>query len=207
VIRRAVSSSRRLRLHGLAVDGGRERTDVTLRLNKLEHLFDAPPASEVLRRHALPVAGVDHLLDELRMGSSRPDVRTTIVLPASEIEADTERRVADALDRYCSARIERIDRELRALRREGLSSSWIGVLLLALGLMVSEAFRRSSLTETVRVFFGEGLFVVVAWVGIWYPLDLLIYARRPYIRERRLLEAIRRAEVTVAADVRAPEDA
>jgi hypothetical protein len=119
-----------------------------------------------------------------------------------------ELRVADAVRRYCTARIDRIDRELRALRREGFSSLWIGLLSLASGLLLSEAFRRSSLPETVRVFFGDGVFLLVAWVGMWYPLDLLFYARRPYLRERRLLEAVRDMRITVtAADVRAPGDA
>jgi hypothetical protein len=135
-------------------------------------------------------------------------VHTTIILPCSEVEPDVELRVADAVRRYCTARIDRIDRELRALRREGFSSLWIGLLSLASGLLLSEAFRRSSLPETVRVFFGDGVFLLVAWVGMWYPLDLLFYARRPYLRERRLLEAVRDMRITVtAADVRAPGDA
>jgi hypothetical protein len=29
--------------------------------------------------------------------------------------------------------------------------------------------RRSSAPESIRMFFGDGVFLVAAWVGMWYP--------------------------------------
>jgi hypothetical protein len=37
---------------------------------------------------------------------------------------------------------------------------------------------------------GNGVFPVVGWVGLWYPLDLLFFARQPLKREARILTAI-----------------
>ncbi|MGH8984340.1 MAG: hypothetical protein ACRDY6_10770 [Acidimicrobiia bacterium] len=50
----------------------------------------------------------------------------------------------------------------------------------AVGLALSQATLHSDeLPDSVRIFFGEGLFLVAAWVGIWYPLDVLLYSPTP----------------------------
>src|SRR5437588_681420 len=48
-----------------------------------------------------------------------------------------------------------------------------------------------------RQVLGDGLAVVVSWIGAWYPLDTLIYYTRPYRRTRRVLQALSRMEIVV----------
>jgi hypothetical protein len=71
--------------------------------------------------------------------------------------------------------------------------------MLAGFLLLSEAVLRSRAPREIRDFFGNGLFLVAAWVGMWYPLDTLIYSGRPHRIERRLLHTLRSAEITVRA--------
>ena len=71
-------------------------------------------------------------------------------------------------------------------------------MLLAVGLALSQATLHSDdLPDSLRIFFGEGLFLVAAWVGVWYPLDVLIYSPRPLRRDRAVLQAMAAAEVVV----------
>ena len=46
---------------------------------------------------------------------------------------------------------------------------------------------------------GNGVFLVIAWVGLWYPLDLLFFARLPLRRERRALKDLTRMRIDVRA--------
>jgi hypothetical protein len=38
---------------------------------------------------------------------------------------------------------------------------------------------------------------VLAWLGLWYPFDKLIFYASDYVRENRALEALREAQITV----------
>lgn len=46
------------------------------------------------------------------------------------------------------------------------------------------------------------MFLVIAWVGLWYPLDLLFFARLPLRREHRALDAL----LTMPVEVRPGRD-
>lgn len=84
------------------------------------------------------------------------------------------------------------------MRQDDLRALLIGTIVLAGGLALSALVLASSAPPTIRTFFGEGLFVVIAWVGAWYPLDVLIHYTRPYRRTKKLLEAVSRMDVVVA---------
>ncbi|HEV8207245.1 MAG TPA: hypothetical protein VGR04_11220, partial [Acidimicrobiia bacterium] len=38
---------------------------------------------------------------------------------------------------------------------------------------------------------------VLAWLGLWYPFDKLIFYAGDYVRENRALETLRDAQITV----------
>ena len=52
-----------------------------------------------------------------------------------------------------------------------------GSLLFGVGIGLSYAFTRPVMGEFANGLLGNGVFLVVAWVGLWYPLDLLFIAR------------------------------
>jgi hypothetical protein len=67
----------------------------------------------------------------------------------------------------------------------------------AVFLSLAGAIVRSA-PEAVRDVFGDdGLFVVVAWVGLWYPLDTLFYSGRPYRLEKSVLEIMHGMQIVV----------
>ena len=49
-------------------------------------------------------------------------------------------------------------------------------------------------------FLADGVILVVAWVGMWYPLDTLVYTNRPYKMENKALTALIDAEVRILPD-------
>ena len=63
----------------------------------------------------------------------------------------------------------------------------------------SERVLSTGLPYVVRDFFGNGLFIVVAWVALWYPIDLLFYYGRSYRMERNVLRTMQEMEIRVRA--------
>lgn len=170
---------------------------VTLRLDALSSLFTVPEP-DYFDETATVVPGVDEIFEQLWHRNIDDGVKTTIELPPADVEPGVDERISAALTRYCAARIRSIDHQIRAYRREGTSGFLIGIVLLAVGLALSQATLHSDeLPDSLRIFFGEGLFLVAAWVGIWYPLDVLLYSPRPLRRDRVVLEAMAAAEVVV----------
>ncbi len=172
--------------------------EVTLRLDSVRSLF-AVPDPDYFSETATLVPGIDTLFDRLRARELDGGVRTTIELPAAEVAPGVEDRIGVAVGRYCRSRIAHLDDELRMLLREGIRSFVIGLVVLAVGLALSQITLRSDLPDSLRVFFGEGVFLVAAWVGWWYPLDTLIFTPRGHRRDRQVWQAIERMDVAVRA--------
>jgi hypothetical protein len=143
--------------------------------------------------------GIERIRHALENGSLRGPVAVTIELPQHQLTPQLEHGIRQAVRRYCDDGIARDAQRLRAIWRDGMQTMVLGAVLLAGFLLISEAVLRSGAPSEIREFFGNGLFLVAAWVGMWYPLDTLIYSGRPHRIERKLLRALRAAEIRVRA--------
>jgi type II secretory pathway component PulM len=65
------------------------------------------------------------------------------------------------------------------------------------GVALTSEFTSEGWPGEVRSLLGEGVFLVIAWVGLWYPLDALFFARRPLLLERKVLQLLMESEVTL----------
>jgi hypothetical protein len=177
----------------------RTMSDVTIRLGSAEELFVAPPGGDLTGPFPRLRSGVDELLGELRARRLGSVSSVTVTLPGRKLAADSEQRIRDQIDKYCELRLRETDNELRAMRQEAVPAFVIGMIVLISSLAVAALILHSSAPRAIRSFFGEGLFVVIAWVGAWYPLDLLIHYTRPHSRTKKLLGEIRRIDIRVVA--------
>jgi hypothetical protein len=141
--------------------------------------------------------GIDRIRRELGSRPLRGGARLAIELPRDQMTPRTEHGIREALVSYCELGIRRAEDELRAIHREGRQALVVGAILLAGFLALAEVTLQSGLPKGIRDFFGNGLFLVAAWVGMWYPLDTLIYAGRPHRIERKVLRAIQDLEIAV----------
>jgi hypothetical protein len=176
----------------------RER-NITVRLRSVQDLFESPECDPLASSGLRLRSGIDELVNELgprRLGSVNSAV---IVLPASQLEPELEQQLKLAIRAYCELRLRETDNDLRAFRQDGWRALGIGMVLFIAGLTVSTIIVRSSATGVIKTFFGDGLAVVIAWIGAWYPLDTLINYTRPYRRTRKLLRALSEIEILVRA--------
>jgi hypothetical protein len=183
--------------------------EATLYLQSLDQLFNAPGHLDLLAggveggtyvTTGRLISGMEELILELTPRKVRGGVRLTIVLPHGQVEAYTPQELTEAIEWYCEMRLRQTELELRAQRREGLSALRIGSLLFAIGIAVSYFLTKPSIPDTVQAVFGNGVFLLLAWLGLWWPLDLLVFLRGPLRRRRRVLLALEELDLRLAAE-------
>jgi len=170
---------------------------IRIELGDEEELFNPPPATELLRGGGRLRCGMEELLNELAGAGPQAVGTVAIVLPRDRIGPDAERRLTEAVGRYCRLRLRESQNELRATLRDTRRALAIGMIVLVAGLALSGAVLASGLPHAIRTLFGDGLFVVMAWVGAWYPLDVFIHQTRPQRQTIQLLSAAAQLEVVV----------
>jgi hypothetical protein len=171
--------------------------DVIVTLYRPAELLSVDPGA-MLERDARIEPGADEIVNEL-LGRSRVQRRARIVvmLPAEQITDGMAEKLHVALGRYCAARLARVQRETELAWRQGLRSLGSGSILFLVGLLLSAGFLEPDVPAFWQNLLGNGVFLVIGWVGLWYPLDLLFFARQPLKREAQIVEAISRMPLFV----------
>jgi hypothetical protein len=176
--------------------------DVVVALYRPAELLSVQPEA-MLERDARSESGADEIVNEL-LGRSRVQRRARIVvtLPAEQITPGIAETLHAALRRYCEARLARVQRETEVTWRQGLRSLGSGSILFLVGLLLSTGYLEPDVPQFWQDLLGNGVFLVIGWVGLWYPLDLLFFARQPLKREAQIVQAISRMPLSVQpADV------
>ncbi len=169
---------------------------IRLQLTRAEDMFQVPQ-TDLFSEYRNFLTGVDYSLSEIRSRQSRARVRIELAMPPTEVDDDTAERITGTLRRYCDHRIDYNKRERRAVRYDGLWSLRVGVPITILGLI--------AVVNTVTIA-GQGnvnlafdtLGWVLVWVGLWFPLDTILFSPLAYGRENRSLALLREAEIVVA---------
>jgi hypothetical protein len=171
--------------------------DLIVALHHPSELFSVKPEA-MLERNARLEPGADEIVNEL-LGRSKVQRRARIVvmLPASEITDGIAEILHVALRRYCEARLALVQRETEVAWRQGLRSLRSGSILFLVGLLLSAGFLEPAVPAFWQNLLGNGVFLVIGWVGLWYPLDLLFFARQPLKREAQILTAISQMPLSV----------
>lgn len=169
---------------------------ISLSLESPEEMFVLAPA-DLFSESRNWMTGLEYCISVLRSGRSRGPVQIEMALPPDQISEGLDQRVRRTLTRYCDHRISYNQRERRAVRLDGLVSLWIGVPIVVVGFIL--VIIKGSIvgnTGNANLILDSGGWVLV-WVGLWFPLDTLIFTPLSYGRENRVLKRLRRADVIV----------
>jgi hypothetical protein len=146
---------------------------------------------------------MDELVDRLLAQKAIAADQRVVLDIAGGCSDELAANLVAAVRRYCELRMRRANREHDLIWRQGMRSLLSGSLLFAAGIALSYAFTRSEMGEFANGLLGNGVFLVVAWVGLWYPLDLLFIAREQAKREVRVLRRMLTVPVIVRPHDRA----
>jgi hypothetical protein len=175
-----------------------------LRLTRADDMFELPQ-TDLFSEYRNFLTGIDYCISELRSRPTRGSVRLQLELPSSEIGHQTEGQVQRTLRRYCDHRLSYNRRECRAVRLDGLSSLRVGLPVAIVGFLIAlVGAKAAGTTGNASVVLDTGGWVL-AWVGLWFPLDTLLFTPLGYGREDRVLRLLR--EATVEVGPRATEPA
>lgn len=176
---------------------------VVLEVETVDQIFnssDADPFSE-LEGAALGEAALDHVLTRLQLQPLRSwdDAQLVVRLPADQITPGLEQRLSHAIGRYCRARIEENDLQVRLSRRQH-TVGMVVVILLVLAVMAvaylifTTVFAAASDTAKTLVAASISVF---AWVILWDPLEALLFDWAAPARENRALAHLMDMHVVV----------
>ena len=141
------------------------------------------------------MTGLEYCISVLRSRRSGGPVKIDLALPADCISEGMDQRIRRTLGRYCDHRIEYNERERRATRLDGIFSLWVGLPIVVLGFVL--VIIKGSIvgaTGNANLVLDTGGWVLV-WLGIWFPLDTLLFTPLSYGRENRALKRLRTADV------------
>jgi hypothetical protein len=167
-----------------------------LHLNHASEMFEMPQ-SDLFSEYRNFLTGVDYCISALRSRRDRSPVRLELSLPSSEVDAGVADRISRTLRRYCDHRIDYNVREGRASRFDGAAALWVGLPIAALGMVVVILGAKVANPD------GSGGLVlntggwILAWIGLWFPLDSILFTPLGYGRENRVLRMLRDADVVV----------
>src|ERR1700683_1151223 len=171
--------------------------ELTLEFGEADEFFAVSDPNVAAGRPPLP-PGIDQIREKLDAHSLPEALATVIVLPRAQVNPGLSAEISRAVERYCVMGICKAENEIRMLRREGVKTLLIGLSLFVVCGMRAEPVVRTDLPSPVRDFLGEdGLFVVVGWVGLWYPIETLLYSQRPYRQEIAVLKLIHRMQIEI----------
>jgi hypothetical protein len=96
-------------------------------------------------------------------------------------------------------------REKRAVRFDGVSAMLrVGLALAVLGLVIMGWATQIEPADSMKRLVADHFGFVLAWLGLWFPLDNFFFYPLAYGRENRVLALLRDAEVTVGPYERSP---
>jgi hypothetical protein len=171
---------------------------ISLSLTSPEEMFSLA-STDLFSEYRNFMTGLEYCISVLRSHGSHGPVQIELALPPDQISEGLDQRIEGTLTRYCEHRIVYNQRERRASRLDGVFSLWIGIPIVVLGfiLVIIKSSIVGSTTGNANLVLDTGGWVLV-WVGLWFPLDTLLFTPLVYGRENRVLKRLRTADVIVA---------
>jgi hypothetical protein len=166
-------------------------------MRRIEHLFDAPrldPFAPELEGYD-PRPGLERMVRAVQRAKRRATVSVTIGLPADAVTPGLEERARAALSRECRRRIAILDDDLDGVRRLGIRTLLWG-LFAVLFINGSVGAIGNAEPGSIEDALSTGL-QTVAWVVLWFPINLLIYGLWYYRRDRHAYRKLGDLALTV----------
>lgn len=174
----------------------RENDDtlIEIRLHDVRQLFhtlDPAPFHE----KDLDENAAAYLLEACGEVGSRQRLRVIVYLPVVEAQSETARTLPEAVHHYFAYRERQLRLELIKLLRYGAVCLAIGLLFLFACVLLRRALISRSLIVD-RTIVDEGL-LILGWVAMWRPIEVLLYDWWPLVRRRNLLRRLANSPVEV----------
>jgi len=171
---------------------------IELRVERVEHLFDAFDPMPVPSRDLAPQAE-DFIVGWARELPDDAPLRIVVHIPASERENAAATHAPQAFQRHFNYRADRLSGDIAELMRVGRFSLLIGLGVLAACYGAGRLLALFLPADLAR--FAQESVLILGWVANWRPIEIFLYAWWPLARRRRLMRRLAGAAVELAADL------
>ena len=167
---------------------------VELRIDRVARLYNVLDPSPFQEKELDPAAD-DYIVGSAEDLGSRP-MRLAIMLPDAELALPEAQQVPASIRHHFVLRHDSERRRLRNMWWRGRTSLLIGLAFLAICLVARNLLAGSS--SAVAHIVAEGL-LIVGWVAMWGPLDIILYGWWPIYSRCKLLARLSRLDVELRA--------
>ena len=129
----------------------------------------------------------------IRLVNPRAGFRFEIIVPASDLLREGE--VREAVHKHFHNEVASLSEGIREIVCNGWASARIGGSLALFLLLISEGLLLLN-ERMLPEFISRGL-VIVAWVALWRPAELLVYDHLPLRKQRMLARKAAEADVVL----------
>lgn len=169
--------------------------DITVDLDRPEAMF-APPPEDPMAPGFGRSTGIERLLAQ---ASAMPMANGALIVRMPRPEPGAAERMATGLRRYVDVRVRDVELRRMALRREGLQTLGLALVMILACVVLSVVLDRvlpgDGLTHSLL---SDGV-VIVGWVALWRPVDMLVFETWLLRREKRILRRLADLPVRVEA--------
>ena len=120
--------------------------------------------------------------------------KIVVHLPEEQIARPEAKAIPSAIQQFYAYRAQTIGLELKELFRIGRRSLAIGVTVLLLSVLASQAVAARLQSRPLGTIIVESL-LIFAWVANWRPIEIFLYDWWPIVRRRDLYRRLGEAEV------------
>jgi hypothetical protein len=168
---------------------------IELRIGRIAQLFNSfDPAP--FRERDLDKDAEQHIVASAREVPVGHALRIVVHVPRSEMESPLAPEIEPAIRNYFDHEVSVENSALRELTRDGRRALAVGLSILAASL-VSIYLVSTHVPFPNLARLAEDSLIILGWVGVWGPLEILLYDRVPLIRRRRLYRRLASASVEI----------
>lgn len=176
-----------------------EVTLVEIDLDRVDELFNTFDPAPFIRKD-LDDDAERYLVAAFLEFPIKAPVKVVVYLPAGELDTPAARELPDGLRNYFEYQAKVTKSQLQQLLRQGRLSLVIGLAFLFICLTARNAILATGSSPAIEIL-TEGL-LIIGWVAMWRPLDIVLYEWWPLLRRVRVMRKIARTPVEVRPPVK-----
>ena len=171
-------------------------SEITIKVNSIDLLLIGPD-SIFYGRHMLTREAEELIIEEATIKDSGNPILVKIFFNNNETERSGE--ISNAIHKHFASRRKKSERELKKSLALGWRSLLISIIFLALLIWLTSAFI-DRLPEGGWLATFREILIILGWVALWRPADLLLYEWRPFKREVNLFRRLEACKVEIVTN-------
>lgn len=157
-------------------------------------------AEDILFKSAIPFSDKrllnpdadEFLIEEAEDLPVKNDI--TLFIHAEEKDPASEEAIVEAIHKHFAYRSRKVETQIKNILKLGWKSLLVSFVFLVFMFFIAKAITTFLPENALMITFRE-LFIILGWVALWRPADLLLYEWRSYKRKAKLLARLAHCKV------------